>query len=82
MYRTYRAKVKPSLKLLPEIRISEENVSLFQVLAWSLFVVLVFYGPSILFRSLRARSVNPSTHTWASLLGSLPVLSVHSYVSN
>ena len=32
--------------------------------------------------SLRARSVNLSTHTWASLLGSLPVLSVHSYASN
>ena len=26
-----KAKVKPSLKLLPEIRLSEENVSLFQV---------------------------------------------------
>ena len=32
--------------------------------------------------SLRAWSVNLSTHTWASLLGSLPVLSVHSYASN
>ena len=41
-------------------------------------VVLVFYGPSTLFRSFRARSVYLSTL----FLGSLPVLSAHSLASN
>ena len=42
-------------------------------------VVLVFYSPATLFRSLRARSV---TCSWASLLGSLPVLGAYSFASN
>ena len=40
-------------------------------------VVLVFYGPSTLFRSFRTRSVNLPTVPE----GSLPVLSVHSFAS-
>ena len=46
--------------------------------------MLVFYGPSTLLKSFRVRPVNVSTlHcSWASLLGSLPVLSAHSFASN
>ena len=43
----------------------------------TIVVVLKFYGPSTHFRSFRARS-----HcSWASLLGSLPALSAHSFAS-
>ena len=45
-------------------------------------VVLVFYSPSTYFRSFRARSVNLAHCSYASLLGSLPVLTAHSFASN
>ena len=45
-------------------------------------VVLVFYGPSTLFRSFWARQLTYPSCSWASLLGSLPVLSAHSFASN
>ena len=45
-------------------------------------VWFLFYGPSTYFRSFRAWSVTLTTLFWASLLGSLPVLSAHSLVSN
>ena len=44
-------------------------------------VWFLFYGPSTHFRSFRARSVNLAT-LFASLLGSLPVLSAHFFASN
>ena len=53
---------------------------------WSIsldgLVWFLFYGPSTRFRSFRARSVNLATLSWASLLGSLPVLSAHSFAIN
>ena len=48
----------------------------------SVVVVLVFYGPSTLFMSFQARRLTYPHCSRASLLGSLPVLSAHSFVSN
>ena len=45
-------------------------------------VWFLFYGASTHFRSFRAWSVNLPHCSWASLLGSLPVLSAHSFASN
>ena len=45
-------------------------------------VWLLFYGPSTHFMSFRVRSVTLINYSWASLLGSLPVLSAHSFTSN
>ena len=51
---------------------------LFFFLVWFLF-----YSPSTHFRSFRARSVTLTTHcSMASLLGSLPVISAHSFATN
>ena len=53
------------------------------VLAHVVVAVIVFYGPSTLFVAFRARSALTYSHcSWASLLGSLPVLSAHSFASN
>ena len=51
--------------------------SYMKVLVWFLF-----YGPSTHFRSFRARSVNLATLFLGNPLGSLPVLSAHSFASN
>ena len=46
-------------------------------------VLSQFYSPSTHFTSFRARSVTLKPHcSWASLLGSLPVLFAHSFTSN
>ena len=45
-------------------------------------VVLVFYGPSTLFRSFQVLSVNLPTLFQGASLGSLPVCSAYSFASN
>ena len=53
--------------------------------AFKICLVLVyslFYGPSTQFRSFRARSVTRTTLFQGKPLGSLPVLSAHSFASN
>ena len=46
------------------------------------FVWFLFYGPSTHFRSFRARSITLTTLLLGNLVGSLPVLSAHSFPSN
>ena len=45
-------------------------------------VVLGFYGPSTLFRSFRGGQLTYPHCSFASFLGSLPVLSAYSFASN
>ena len=64
---------------------NRKNVDTIQILPKSFgfdLVWFLFYGPSTHFRSFWASQLTYPHCSWASLLGSLPVLSAHSFASN